>query len=63
MNQARKPTAFQVHKSWLLRASLVLVVTCLVDGVAVWFTKRPIFCAVLIPGTLPLSMFVFVQLR
>jgi hypothetical protein len=49
-------TAFQVHKSWLIRASLVLVVTCLADGIAVWFSQRPILWAVLIPGSLPLSM-------
>jgi hypothetical protein len=53
-------TAFQVHKSWLIRAALVLLVTVLADGVAVGFAQRPLFWAVLIPGTLPLSMFFFV---
>jgi hypothetical protein len=55
-----KLTAFQVHKSWLTRAALVLLATCLVDGVVVWFAQRPLLWAALIPGTLPLSMFVFV---
>jgi hypothetical protein len=53
-------TAFQVHKAWLIRATLVLLVTVLADGVVVWFAQRPLMWAVLIPGTLPLSMFIFV---
>ena len=55
-----KLTAFQVHKSWLVRAALVLLVTVLVDGVVVCFAKRPLLWAAVIPGTLPLSMFFFV---
>ncbi|MGA2130770.1 MAG: hypothetical protein ABSH50_00515 [Bryobacteraceae bacterium] len=55
-----KLAAFQVHKSWLIRAALVLVVTVLVDGVVVWFAPRPIFWATLIGGSLPLSMSLFV---
>jgi hypothetical protein len=55
-------TALQVHKSWLIRAALVLVITCLADGTAVWFTQRPILWSALISGTLPLSMFVFVAI-
>ena len=57
-----KPTALQVHKSWLIRAALVLLATVLADGVAVWFAPRPLLWAVLIPGSLPLSMFVFVAI-
>ena len=53
-------TAIQIHKSWLIRAALVLVVTGLVDGVAVWFAQRPIFWAALIGSSLPFSMVVFV---
>lgn len=53
-------TAFQVHKVWLIRAVVVLLVTVLVDGAVVWFVQRPLLWAVLIPGSLPLSMFVFV---
>jgi membrane protein YdbS with pleckstrin-like domain len=53
-------TALQVHKSWLIRAALVLLITVLADGVVVWFTQRPLIWAVLIPATLPLSMVVFV---
>jgi hypothetical protein len=53
-------TALQVHKSWLIRAVLVLLVTVLADGAVVWFAQRPLLWAVLIPGSLPLSMFVFV---
>ena len=55
-----KLTAFHVHKSWLIRATLVLVVTGLADGAAVWFAQRPILWAALIGGSLPLSMCVFV---
>jgi hypothetical protein len=55
-----KLTALQVHKSWLIRAVLVQLVTVLADGAVVWFAQRPLLWAVLIPGSLPLSMFVFV---
>jgi membrane protein YdbS with pleckstrin-like domain len=57
-----KPTAFQVHKAWLIRAALVLVVTALIDAAAVWFMQRPIFWAALIGSSLPLSMIVFVAI-
>jgi hypothetical protein len=57
-----KLTAFQTHKSWLIRAALVLLVTVSADGAAVWLAQRPLLWAVLIPGSLPLSMFVFVGL-
>ena len=55
-------TAFQVHKSWLIRAALVLVVTGLADGAVVWFVQRPILWATVIGGSLPLSMCVFVAI-
>jgi hypothetical protein len=57
-----KPTAFQVHKFWLIRAALVLVVTVLADGVVVWFAQRPIIWAALIGSSLPFSMVVFVAI-
>jgi hypothetical protein len=57
-----KPTAIQVHKSWLTRAALVLVVTGLADGLVGWFAPRPILWTVLIAASLPLSMIVFVVL-
>jgi hypothetical protein len=57
-----KLTAWQVHKSWVIRAALVLVVTCVADGVVVWFAQRPILWATLIAGSLPLSMIVFVAM-
>jgi hypothetical protein len=53
-------TAFRVHRSWLIPAVLVLLVTVVVDGVVVWFAQRPLLGATLIPGTLPLSMWFFV---
>jgi hypothetical protein len=63
MLEARmKLTAFQVHKPWLIRATLVLVVTVLADGAVVWFAQRPILWAAPIGGSLPLSMFVFVAI-
>jgi hypothetical protein len=57
-----KPTAFQVHRFWLIRAVLVLVATCLADAIAVWFAQRPIFWAALIGSSLPFSMVVFVAI-
>jgi len=57
-----KSSAIQVHKSWLMRAALVLVVTCLVDVIVVWFAPQPFPWAVLIPGSLPLSMVIFVAM-
>jgi hypothetical protein len=57
-----EPTAFQVHKPWLVPAMLVLVVTGLADGAAVWFAQRPILWATLIAASLPISLFVFVAL-
>jgi hypothetical protein len=55
-------TAVQVHKSWLLRALLVLVATGSADASVVWFSQRPILWAALIAASLPLSMVVFVLL-
>jgi hypothetical protein len=61
MLEARmKPTAFQVHKSWLIRAVLVLVLTALAEGMVVWFVQRPFFWIVLIGSSLPFTMVVFV---
>jgi hypothetical protein len=57
-----KLTAFQAHKSWLVPAALVLVITGLADCAVVWFVQRPILWATLIAGSLPVSMFVFVAL-
>jgi hypothetical protein len=62
MEAGMKLTAFQVHKFWLSRAVLVLLVTCLADGIAVWFAQRPIFWAALIGSSLPFSMVVFVAI-
>jgi hypothetical protein len=53
-------TAFQVHRSWLIPAVLVLVGTGSADCVAVWFAQRPIPWAVGIAATLPMSLFFFV---
>jgi hypothetical protein len=57
-----KPNVFQVHKSWLIRAALVLLATGLAEGVVAWFAQRPILWATLIASTLPLSMFVLVAI-
>jgi len=56
-----KLTAF-LHKSWRIRAVLVLVVTCLMDAIVGWFAAKPFPWVVLIPGSLPLSMFIFVAM-
>jgi hypothetical protein len=62
MEAGMKLTSFQVHKFWLIRAVLVLMVTCLADGIAVWYAQRPIFWAALIGSSLPFSMVVFVTI-
>lgn len=53
-------TAFQVHKGWVIKAALVLVVTGLAEAVTGCFAQRPILWCTLIASTLPLSMIVFV---
>jgi hypothetical protein len=55
-----KLTVLQVHKSWFVRAALVLVVTGLADIATVWFAKHPILWSTLIASSLPISMVVFV---
>jgi hypothetical protein len=55
-------TAWQVHRSWFIRAALVLVITCLAEGATAWFVQRPILWVALIAGTLPLSMMFFVAM-
>lgn len=55
-------TAFKVHKSWFIPAALVLVATCLVDGVTAWFVPHPILWCALIGSSLPISMTFFVAL-
>lgn len=57
-----KPTAFQVHKSWVIRAALVLLATGLAEGAVAWFAQRPRLWATLIASSLPLAMFVFVAI-
>jgi peptidoglycan/LPS O-acetylase OafA/YrhL len=55
-----KWTAFHDHAPWLIRAILVLVVTILADGAVGWLATKPFPWVVLIPGSLPLLMFIFV---
>jgi hypothetical protein len=55
-----KLTAFQVHKSWLIRAALVLVITVFADGLTAWFVPRPLLWCTLIASTLPISLTFFV---
>ena len=55
-----KLTAFHVHKSWLMPAILVLAVTCLSYAIVGCFAVKPFPWIVLIPGSLPLSMYTFV---
>jgi hypothetical protein len=55
-----KLTGFDAHKSWLMPAILVLAVTCLVYAIVGCFATRPLPWIVLIPGSLPLSMYIFV---
>ncbi len=53
-------TAFQVHRSWLAPTFLILLVTCLIYGVVGYFAAKPLPWILLIPGSLPLSMYFFV---
>jgi hypothetical protein len=55
-----KLTAFQVHKSWVLPTLLVLLATCLTYGVVASLAAKPFPWVLLIPGSLPLSMYFFV---
>jgi hypothetical protein len=52
--------ACQIDKTWFKRAAVVLVVTGLVDCIAVWFAQRPLPWAVGIGSSLPISMTAFV---
>jgi hypothetical protein len=54
--------AFKVHRFWLIRAALVLGLTCLADCIVVWFVQRPIFWATLIASSLPFTMVIFVAI-
>jgi hypothetical protein len=51
---------WHAHKFWLVRAALVLAATCLAEMVVVWLVPQPRLWAVLIAGSLPLSMFFLV---
>jgi len=55
-------TAWHVHKWWVTRAALLLVVTGLIDAVIGGLAAKPFPWVVLIPGTLPLSMIFFVAI-
>ncbi len=55
-----KPTAFQVHKSWFIPATLVLCITCALDAIVAWLVPKPFPWLGLISGSLPLTMFIFV---
>jgi hypothetical protein len=56
-----KPNVIQVHRSWLLPALLVLVITCLIYGFVGSIATKPFPWILLIPGSLPLSMYFFVS--
>lgn len=51
---------FQVQKTWLMRAILLLAVSGFADAAVGWFAVKPFPWIALIPGSLPLSMFLFV---
>jgi len=51
---------WHVHKFWLIRAILVLLVTCGVDAAVVAVATQPLKWAPFITGTLPLTMWLFV---
>jgi hypothetical protein len=53
---------WQVHKFWVVRAALVLIVTAVAEAVVVWLVPQPILWVALIAGSLPLSMIFLVGL-
>ncbi len=55
-------TAWQVHKGWISRAVLVLGLTGLIDAAVGGLLANPFPWVVLIPGTLPLTVIVFVAM-
>jgi len=55
-----KPTAFQVHKSWLMPAVLILGITGAIEAIVGWLAPNPFPWVVLIPSSLPLTMLIFV---
>jgi len=55
-------TAWQVHKWWVTRTALLLVVTSLIDAVVGGLAAKPFPWVVLIPATLPLSLMFFVAI-
>ena len=56
----KKLTAFQTHKTWLLRAVSVLLVTGLAELAVVEFVERPIVWVILVSSTLPFTLLNFV---
>ena len=55
-----KLNAFQSHQSWLMPAVLVLVITSLIYGFVASIATKPFPWILLIPGSLPLSLYFFV---
>jgi hypothetical protein len=49
-------SAWQVHRFWVVRAALVLLVTALAEVAVVWLAPQPVLWAALVAGTLPLSL-------
>lgn len=61
-DEVNKQTAFAVHRFWLIRATLVLLITLLVDGLVARFAPHPARYCALIASSLPLTMIVFVAI-
>jgi hypothetical protein len=53
-------SVWQMHRSWALRAMLVLAATALLEAAVVWLAPRPVLWAALVAGTLPLTLVFFV---
>lgn len=53
-------SVWRVHRFWVIRAALVLLVTALAEVVVVWSMPQPIRWVAWVAGTLPLTMFFFV---
>jgi hypothetical protein len=53
-------TAFRVHMSWLMPTLLILLVTCLIYGIVGSIAAKSHPWILLIPGSLPVSLYFFV---
>ncbi|HWZ62698.1 MAG TPA: hypothetical protein VNX02_06730 [Steroidobacteraceae bacterium] len=51
---------WHAHRFWVIRVALVLLATGLAEMAVVWLAPQPRLWAVLVAGSLPLSLFFLV---